>query len=113
LLGYFPSTLLQKTRFASGHVDALTLSTPILPALAFSCGDLLTLTLGEVVLFETERLAQSDLRLWAHELTHVMQYERWGIDGFADRYVRDGAAVEQEAIGNANRFISWLPRTRG
>jgi hypothetical protein len=38
-----------------------------------------------------------------------MQYQRWGVDGFADRYVRDSAGVEQEAIDNANRFAAWLP----
>jgi hypothetical protein len=36
-----------------------------------------------------------------------MQYQRWGVEGFAERYVRDSAAVEQEAIDNANRFASW------
>jgi hypothetical protein len=103
LLGYFPTILLQKCRFAAGDSGALTL-----PALAFSYGDATAITLGEVVLFKSERAAQDDLKLWAHELTHVMQYQRWGIDGFADRYVHDSASVEQEAIDNANRFAAWL-----
>jgi len=108
LLGYFPVDLLQKARFAGGGANALTL-----PTLAFSYGDATTVTVGEVVLFKSERLAQSDLKLWAHELTHVMQYQRWGVAGFADRYVRDSAAVEQEAIDNANRFMAWLARRGG
>jgi hypothetical protein len=102
LLGYFPSTLLQRCRFATGMSRALTL-----PALAFSYGDATAITLGEVVLFKSERIAETDLKAWAHELTHVMQYQRWGIDGFADRYVRDSTAVEQEATDNANRFVAW------
>ena len=102
LLGYFPSALLQRCRFAVGGVRALTL-----PALAFSYGDATAITLGDVVLFKSDRVADSDLKLWAHELTHVMQYQRWGIDGFANRYVRDSHAVEQEAIDNANRFCAW------
>jgi Domain of unknown function (DUF4157) len=105
LLGYFPSTLLQKCRYATGDARALTL-----PALAFAYGDATAITLGDVVLFRNEQLAETDLKLWAHELTHVMQYQRWGIDGFAERYVRDSHAVEQEAIDNANRFAAWLPR---
>jgi hypothetical protein len=105
LLGYFPDALLRKTRFASGNAHALTL-----PALAFAYGDAIAITLGDVVLFKTERVAQADLKVWAHELTHVMQYQRWGVGGFADHYVRDSAAVEQEAIDNANRFMAWLPR---
>jgi hypothetical protein len=105
LLGYFPAALLQKCRFAVGGARTLTL-----PALAFSYGDATAITLGDVVLFRNERVAETDLKVWAHELTHVMQYQRWGIEGFADRYVRDSAAVEQEAIDNANRFAAWLPR---
>ena len=103
LLGYFPAALLQKVRFASGGAQPLTL-----PALAFAYGDAVALTLGDVVQFKQERTAQSDLKIWAHELTHVMQYQRWGIDGFAERYVRDSAHVEQEAIDNADRFMAWL-----
>ena len=105
LLGYFPAALLQRCRFAVGSSRALTL-----PALAFSYGDATAITLGDVVLFKSERVADSDLTVWAHELTHVMQYQRWGIEGFAERYVRDSSAVEQEAIDNANRFAAWLPR---
>jgi hypothetical protein len=104
LLGYFPAALLQKCRFA-GDARALTM-----PALAFSYGDAASVTLGDVVLFKTERTAETDLKLWAHELTHMMQFQRWGIDGFADRYVRDSGSVEQEAIDNASRFVAWLPR---
>ena len=102
LLGYFPAALLQRCRFATGTSRALTL-----PALAFSYGDATAITLGDVVLFRSERVAETDLKVWAHELTHVMQYQRWGVDGFAERYVRDSAAVEQEAIDNANRFEVW------
>jgi hypothetical protein len=105
LLGYFPAALLQRCRYATGSSRALTL-----PALAFSYGDATAVTLGDVVLFKSEHMAQADLKVWAHELTHVMQYQRWGIDGFADRYVRDTAAVEREAIDNADRFAAWLPR---
>lgn len=105
LLGYFPSALLQKCRYGIGNSRALTL-----PALAFSYGDATAITLGDVVLFKNERIAMADLKVWAHELTHVMQYQRWGIEGFADRYVRDSGAVEREAVDNANRFAAWLPR---
>ncbi len=105
LLGYFPAALLQRCRFAVGKSRALTL-----PGLAFSYGDATAITLGDVVLFKNERVADTGLKVWAHELTHVMQYQRWGTEGFAERYVRDSAAVEQEAIDNADRFAAWLPR---
>jgi len=105
LLGFFPADLLQKVRFAVGSAEPLDL-----PSLAFSYGDAVAMTLGEIVLFKSERNAKTDAKLWAHELTHVMQYQRWGIGGFADRYVRDSASVEREAIDNAKRFAAWRAR---
>lgn len=105
LLGYFPPIVLQHVRFATGHSEGLNL-----PALAFTYGDATAMTLADVILFRDERAAQTDLKLWAHELTHVMQYQRWGIDGFAAHYVQDSAAVEQEAYGNADRFVIWHER---
>ena len=105
LLGYFPSALLQKSRYSIGFHGPL-----ILPALGFSYGDATAVTVGDVVLFKNERVAETDLKVWAHQLTHVMQYQRWGIEEFADRYVRDTDAVEQEAIENADRFAAWFDR---
>ena len=105
LLGYFPSALLRTCRFSAVGSHALAM-----PALAFSYGDATAITVGDVILFKNERVAENDLKVWAHELTHVMQYQRWGIDGFAQHYVRDSNAVEQEAIDNAKRFVAWLPR---
>jgi hypothetical protein len=105
LLGYFPAALLQKTRFAVGGAGQLTVS-----GLGFSYGHALAITLGDVILFKTERAACRNIRIWAHELTHVMQYQRWGVDGFAASYVRDNAAVEREAIDNADRFVAWQTR---
>jgi len=105
LLGYFPPALLHRVRFAVGGTRRLSL-----PMLAFSYGDAEAITLGDVILFKNEQMAETNLKLWAHELTHVMQYQRWGIRGFAERYVRDSTGVEQEAIDTANRFAAWLPR---
>jgi hypothetical protein len=36
-----------------------------------------------------------------------MQYERWGVDGFARRYLEDPEAVEREARDNAERYVTW------
>ena len=105
LLGYFPDGLLRKVRFTAGRPGHIAL-----PSLAFSYGDTAAVTLGDVVLFKDPLKAQIDLKLWAHELTHVLQYQRWGIDGFAERYVRDSAEMEREAYGNADRFELWRTR---
>jgi len=107
LAGYFPDALLRKVRFAAGAVEGNAA-----PALAFAYGDAAAMTLGDTIVFRDRWRAESDLKLWAHELTHVQQYDRWGIDGFAERYVRDSKAVEQEAYGNADRFEAWRARRR-
>lgn len=102
LLGFFPDAVLRKVRWSAGHADAITI-----PGLAMSYGHIDGVTLGDVVLFRTDHSARTDTKLWAHELTHVMQYERWGIDEFAMRYLQDYDAVEQEARDNADRYVSW------
>lgn len=105
LLGFFPDALLRRARYAVGQVDAIAL-----PSLAFTYGDAFAITLGDVVLFRDADKARTDAKLWAHELTHVLQYQRWGIDGFAEHYVRDHSAVEREAYANADRFAAWRAR---
>jgi hypothetical protein len=60
-------------------------------------------TLGDVSLFRDPRLA-ADPQLWAHELTHIEQYRRLGVEGFATRYVEQAGVLEQEAITKANRI---------
>ena len=102
LLGYFPDAMLRKVRYASGHADTITI-----PGLAMTYGHIDAVTLADVILFRDDDAARSDAKLWAHELTHVMQYERWGVEGFATRYLQDSEAVEQEARDNANRFVAW------
>jgi hypothetical protein len=102
LLGFFPDAVLRKVRFASGHTDAITI-----PGLAMEYGHVDAITLNDVILFRDDHAARDDAKLWAHELTHVMQYERWGVDEFAIRYLRDHDAVEREARHNADRFVSW------
>jgi hypothetical protein len=102
LLGFFPDAVLRKVRYASGHADAIGI-----PGLAMSYGHIDAVTLIDVILFREDRAAHANSKLWAHELTHVMQYERWGAEGFASRYLQDYEAIEREARDNADRFVSW------
>ena len=107
LLGYFPDNILRKIRFASGTAEAIAI-----PGMARAYGDIDAMTLGDTILFRDDKVAQTDAKLWAHELTHVMQYERWGIEGFATRYIEDFAAIEKEARENADRFVAWRQEAR-
>ena len=102
LLGYFPDAMLRKVRHTSGQADAITV-----PGLAMSYGHIDAVTLVDVILFRDDDAARTDAKLWAHELTHVMQYERWGVEGFAMRYLQDHEAIEQEARTNADRYVAW------
>jgi hypothetical protein len=102
LLGYFPDAMLRKVRYASGHADSITI-----PGLAMTYGNIDAVTLADVILFRDDHASRTDAKLWAHELTHVMQYERWGVEGFALRYLENANAVEQEARDNAERFVAW------
>lgn len=66
-------------------------------------------TLHDVVVFSDRRTA-ANLWLWAHELTHVEQYLRLGLDGFAARYAADWRSLEREATDNAFRITADLRR---
>ncbi len=104
LTGYFPADLLRSVRCGGGGASLS------LPGLAFQYGDALAITLIDVVLFRRDDDVRWNEKIWAHELTHVMQYRRWGVEGFAARYIADSAAVEREAYGNADRFQAWRDR---
>jgi len=102
LLGFFPDAVLRKVRYASGYADAISI-----PGLAMSYGHIDGVALVDVIMFRDDKAARTDAKLWAHELTHVMQYERWGVEGFARRYLQDYNAIEQEARDNADRYVTW------
>jgi hypothetical protein len=63
--------------------------------------------LDDVIVFTSARTT-SDLRLWAHELTHVLQYRELGVDGFARVYITGYADLENQAERNAQRIMAEL-----
>jgi uncharacterized protein DUF4157 len=90
LKGYVPDATLDRVRWRAGGSDLLSQS-------AFFFKDAQAITLDYVILFNDENEARNDPKLWAHELRHVMQFEEWGIEGFAARYLADSSAVEDVA----------------
>jgi hypothetical protein len=96
---YFPASILDKAKWTA--------------AAGISLDGMLTnwfalegaITLGEVIAFSGGVLVSEDVELWAHELTHVMQYERLGIETFAFEYLQDFTVLESEARGNASRIM--------
>jgi hypothetical protein len=90
LEGYVPNATLDRVRWRAGGGDLLSQS-------AFFLKDAQAITLDYVVVFADENEARNDPKLWAHELRHVMQFEEWGVEGFATRYLADSTALEDVA----------------
>jgi hypothetical protein len=64
-------------------------------------------TLDEVVVFSSLALT-GDVELWAHELTHVLQYAQLGVETFAFQYSYDFNGMESQARQNASRIMSSI-----
>jgi hypothetical protein len=74
--------------------------------------DTAALTLDDVIVFRSESEAHQ-WKLWAHELTHVMQYRSWGIDTFANDYINNSARLEEEARTHADQVEQRLMSASG
>jgi hypothetical protein len=68
-------------------------------------------TFDEVVVFSGT--AQSnDVALWAHELTHVLQYSQLGVETFAFQYSINWDGLESQARSNASRIVASINATQ-
>lgn len=67
------------------------------------------MTLGDTIVFSSAQAATS-VELWAHELTHVEQYSRLGLDRFARAYAADRSRLEREAESNGARVAEQVAR---
>ncbi|MFN4201583.1 MAG: DUF4157 domain-containing protein [Tabrizicola sp.] len=92
LLDWYPADLLDGIEYRTGYAEDATLQ-----SLAIRHGRANAVTLIDTIVFADAREAETDIALWAHEVKHVEQVRRWGLMGFAQRYVRDPWAVEAEA----------------
>lgn len=97
LAPFFPRTVLEKVRYATEWDP----TADMLPALFMSSDPKSAMTLGDVILFRDAQ-GVSDTLLWAHELTHVMQYKHLGVTAFATRYLERGWELEAEAMEKAD-----------
>lgn len=92
LAGYVPAAILDRVRWRVGGAGEMSVQENL-----FRFGYAPAVTLDYVVVFQHEKDAREDPKLWVHELRHVMQYADWGVPEFAARYLRDYAGVEEEA----------------
>jgi hypothetical protein len=101
LAGFVAEGILNAARFRVQGGDELSLQFN-----AMHYGDTLAITLDHVIVFKESDNALHDVSMWVHELTHVEQYQRWGIRGFAVRYLRDADGVEAEAYEAEKKYAA-------
>jgi hypothetical protein len=53
-------------------------------------------TVGNIIVFAKDP-GLNNIRFWAHEMQHTVQYAKLGVSGFAAKYATDYAAMEKEA----------------
>ena len=99
---YFPTAILDKARWTTAAGISLD------GALANWFNMEGAITLGEVIAFSGGVQAQEDVEVWAHELTHVIQYEQLGIEKFAFEYSYDFTDLEDQARDNASRTMASI-----
>jgi hypothetical protein len=99
---YFPTAILDKARWTTAGGISLD------GALTNWFNMEGAITLGEVIAFSDDTQAQQDVEVWAHELTHVIQYEQLGIETFAFEYSYDFTGLENQARDNASRTMASI-----
>lgn len=92
LSGFFRKELLDNVRYKVGDRGVLNLA-----RLSIDYGDADAVTLIDTIVFKDASGAASNAELWAHEMQHVDQFDRWGVRDFAKRYLRMHKDVELEA----------------
>jgi hypothetical protein len=104
LAPFFPAAVLQRVRHSFTWETATQGG---LLNVLLGTGAVAAVTLGDVIVFRDEQ-SVGDPLLWAHELVHVEQYRRLGIEGFATQYLQQSWILEQEAIAKAEAVKGQL-----
>jgi hypothetical protein len=102
--GFVEPALLERVRYRIGAAGLTSMQ-----ALAFVHPHTRAVALDGVVVFRDQENAAKP-RYWVHEIVHLEQIRRWGVQGFASRYLRDAAAVEREAWAMTDRYVAWSLR---
>lgn len=101
LLPYFPPGFLDKVRWTTAGGISID------GALANWFNQEGAVTLDDVVVFSSAGLA-NNVELWAHEITHVLQYNQLSIDTFAFQYSINWSGLESQASQNASRIAQSI-----
>lgn len=96
---YFPATILNNTSWTTANGISID------GALNNWFNQEGAITYDDVIVFSDQQQT-ANIELWAHELTHVLQYSQMGIETFAFQYSINWNSLEGQATDNANRIIS-------
>ena len=99
LAPYFSQNILNKARWNLYDPNRITIDNAIT---SWFQGEG-AVTLDNIVVFSDLSPALSDWKLWAHELTHVMQYDNMGVESFASVYSVNWNSLENQARQWADR----------
>ena len=99
---YFSAEILRSARWSTGNgrIDLGTFLTE-------QYMDEGAVALNRQILFSSERLTEN-IWIWAHELAHVEQYRRLGVNGFAAAYIADWQKIEREATERASSVTAAI-----
>lgn len=103
LEGFIPDNILDVARYRVGGGGDLTLQVN-----SIRYGEAQAITLDYVIVFKNQNDSLYNPTLWAHELTHVQQYQNWGLGDFSIRYVRSYNGVESPAYEAETRYAAWV-----
>lgn len=101
LSSYFPSSVLDKVQWATANGVSID------GALKNWFNQEGAVTLDDVIVFSGTDSVR-DVALWAHELTHVMQYSQMGVETFAFAYSANWDQIEGQARDNSGRIMSSI-----
>jgi len=110
LAPYFPQSILDKARWTTvnGRISIDTLLAQVFNQTG-------AVTLDDIIVFSSSGLAKgtasSNVELWAHELTHVMQYQNMGVETFAFNYIANSSGIEGQASANASAIMRAVRQT--
>jgi hypothetical protein len=99
----FDDRLLSRVRWKTGEGGELSVARN-----SIRFGDAAAVTLIDVVIFRDADDALQNVPIWAHELTHVRQFDNWGCKDFGIKYVRSWNRVEDAAYDVQDRVESKL-----
>ncbi|MCU0894127.1 MAG: DUF4157 domain-containing protein [Rhodospirillales bacterium] len=102
--GFVEPAVLERVRYRIGVGNLASIAT-----LALLHPHTRALAVDGVIVFRNQKNAAKP-RYWVHEIVHLEQIRRWGVQRFAARYIRDPGAVEAEAWELTDRYVAWSLR---